>query len=389
MVGSLLSRARHAFHHVRLDRETALALLKAVIACTIAWLLATRVFGSSHATFAAFSALMLVEITIADSIAKAVRYTAAMLVGIGLAGAAVWLWGVVVWLFPAMLIVALVIGRWRRLGAQGINVAVAAIFAYGTFALPSGDASGGSPLPSIAGMVLLGASVALVVTLVVAPPLRYRSVRHAVESVSGSMVELLTDMAEGLVDDDEVSEEVARDWQWRADTLPNKSAQARHTLDHAVRTTKLNVRRLLVHTDTAVAGHRVTVNALERIGEELRWVATGVVRAVAREESGAHHDEFLRRYGTLLAAVRDAVAAAGSMHTVADFGGQPLAEEARRCRAAFDELTAHVANRELDRPTQWAILGGLYTDAERLCDEIDSARDAYGTSARSGTVRPT
>lgn len=384
MVGSLLSRALHAFHHVRLDRETALALLKAVIACTVAWLLATRVFGSSHATFAAFSALMLVEITIADSIAKAVRYTAAMLAGIGLAGAAVWVWGVVVWLFPAMLIVALVIGRWHRLGSQGINVAVAAIFAYGAFALPSGDASAGSPLPSIAGMVLLGASVALVVTLVIAPPLRYRSARYAVESVSGSLVDLLTDMADGLAGGD-MSQEVVRDWRWRADNLPNKAAQARHTLDHAVRTTKLNVRRLVVHPDTAIAEQRVTINALERIGEELRWVATGIARAVAREESEAQHDEFLRRYGTLLTAVRDAVAAMG---TVADVGGQPLGDEARRCRAAFDELTAHVASRELDRPTQWAIFGGLYTDAERLCDEIDSAREAYATSGRGGTVRP-
>lgn len=385
MVGSLIPRLRRALTQVRLDRETALALLKGVIACTGAWLLATKVFGSSHATFAAFSALMLVEITIADSVAKAVRYTAAMLAGIALAGAVVWMWGVAVWLFPAILVVALVIGRWHRLGSQGINVAVAAIFAYGAFALPSGGASAGSPLPSIAGMVLLGASVALVVALVIAPPLRYRSARYAVESVSGSMIDLLSDMADGL-SGGEVSDDEAHDWRWRADTLPNKAAQARHTLDHAVRTTKLNLRRLLVHTDTGVAGHRVTVNALERIGEELRWVATGVARAVARDESGAQHDEFLRRYGTLLAAVRDAVAVAGEMHTVEDFSGRPLTEQARRCRAAFDELTEHVQNRELDRPTQWAIFGGLYTDAERLCDEIDSAREAYATSG--GAVRP-
>ncbi|MGE2721810.1 FUSC family protein [Mycolicibacterium celeriflavum] len=372
---------------MRLDRETALALLKGVIACTTAWLLAAKVFGSSHATFAAFSALMLVEITIADSVAKAVRYTAAMLAGIGLAGAAVWVWGVAVWLFPAILVVALVIGRWHRLGSQGINVAVAAIFAYGAFALPSGGASAGSPLPSIAGMVLLGAGVALVVTLVIAPPLRYRSARYAVESVSGSMVDLLSDMVDGLASGD-VNEDDARDWRWRADALPNKAAQARHTLDHAVRTTKLNLRRLLVRTDTGVAGHRVTINALERIGEELRWVATGVVRAVARDESGAQHDEFLRRFGDLLAAVRDAVATAGEMHTVTDFSDRPLAEEADRCRSAFDELTEHVQSRQLDRPTQWAIFGGLYTDAERLCDEIASARDAYATTGRSGTVRP-
>lgn len=384
MVGSLIARGRAAFHQVRLDREAVLALVKAVIACTTAWLLATRVFDASYATFAAFSALMLVEITIADSVAKAVRYTAAMLAGIGLAGAAVWLWGVALWLFPAILVAALVIGRWRRLGSQGINVAVAGIFAYGAFALPSGDASEGGPLPEIAGMVLLGAGVALVVTLVIAPPLRYRSARYAVESVSGTMVDLLSDIADGLASG-EASIDVARDWRWRADALPNKAAQARHTLDHAVRTRKLNLRRLVVHTDTGFAGHRVTIHALERISEELRWVSTGLARAVDRDETGAQHDEFLRRYGTLLAAVRDAVAAAGAMHTTGDFAHEPLAEEAQRCQSAFGELTAHIAHRELDRPTQWGIYGGLYTDAERLCEEVESAREAYTRPRRSST----
>ncbi|BBY44804.1 FUSC family protein [Mycolicibacterium celeriflavum] len=373
---SLVERAERGAGRLRLDRESALALAKAAVSSTIAWVLATEVFGGAHATFAAFSALLLVGMTIADSVAMAVRYTAAMLVGIGLVGGAVWLWGVQLWLFPVMLIVALAIGRWHRLGKQGTNVAVAVIFAYGAFVLPSGNSSAGSPLPSIAGMVLLGATVALVVTLVIAPPLRYRSARYAVESVSGSMVELLSDMTDGLVDGD-VSIQSARDWRWRAEALPNKAAQARHTLDHAVRTTKLNPRRLLVRSDTGIAGHRVTLHALERIAEELRWVTTGLARAVERDESGSQHDEFLRRYGTLLEAVRDAVAAAGAMHTVADFGDEPLTEEARRCTSAFDDLTAHVRNRELDRPTQWAIYGGLYTDAQRLCEEIDSARDAY------------
>ncbi|WP_133259056.1 aromatic acid exporter family protein [Mycolicibacterium sp. GF69] len=361
---------------MRLDREAVLALVKAVIACTTAWLLATRVFEASYATFAAFSALMLVEITIADSVAKAVRYTAAMLAGIGLAGAAVWLWGVALWLFPAILIVALVIGRWRRLGSQGINVAVAGIFAYGAFALSSGNASEGGPLPEIAGMVVLGAAVALVVTLVIAPPLRYRSARYAVESVSGTMVDLLSDLADGLASG-EAGIDVARDWRWRADALPNKAAQARHTLDHAVRTRKLNLRRLLVHTDTGFAGYRVTLQALERISQELRWVTTGLARAVDRDESGTRHDEFLRRYSVLLAAVRDAVAAAGEMHNIGDVDDQPLVEEARRCQSAFEHLTHHIENRELDRPTQWGIYGGLYTDAERLCEEVESARDAY------------
>lgn len=372
---TLADWVRRGVGRLRPDRESALTAAKAVIASTTAWLLATHAIGASHGTFAAFSALMLVELTIADSIAKAVRYIAAMVVGIGLVGAAVWMWGVALWLFPVIVLVALTIGRWHRLGSQGINVAVATIFAYGAFTSPSANTPNG-PLPEIAGMVLLGATVALVVTLVIAPPLRYRSARDAVEAVSGALCDLLCDIAHGLSGDGP-SADVDRDWRHRTDAMPNMAAQARHTIDHAMRTTKLNPRRLLARDHTSVSGHRITVHALERIAEQLRGVVTGLLRAVERSEVSPRHDEFLRRYGLLLADVGAAVTAAGAMHSAADFTGEPLADEARRCRRALDDLTLHAQGRRLDEPTQWAVYGGLYTDAERLCDEVESARDAY------------
>ena len=364
-----------SLQRLRLDRDSALTVAKAVIASMIAWVLATVVFGSSHGTFAAFSALMLVELTIADSIAKAVRYIAAMLTGIGLVGVAVWWWGVPLWLFPVMVLVALMIGRWHRLGSQGINVAVAAIFAYGAFGSPSANVPNG-PLPEIAGMVLLGAAVALAVTLLIAPPLRYRSARHAVESLGESLAGLLADIADGLTAD-ESNATVDGDWRRRADAMPNLAAQARHTVDHAAHTTRFNPRRLLAHDRTSVSGHRVTVHAFERIAEQLRSVVTGLLRAEERSDLSPRHDEFLRRYGVLLAAVGDAVTTAGAMHTADDFTDEPLAEQAQNCLHALAELTRHAQGRPMDEPTQWAVYGGLYTDAERLCDEVDAARDAY------------
>ncbi|MGV0791952.1 FUSC family protein [Mycolicibacterium sp. XJ1819] len=371
---------------IRWSRDTALMLLKAVVAATVAWVLATTVFGSNHATFAAFSAVMLVEMTVADSVAKAVRYTAAMLTGIALIGGAVWLWGVQLWLFPVTLLVALIIGRWHRLGGQGINVAVAAIFAYGVFALTGSGSSSGSPLPGIVGMVVLGATVALLVSLLVAPPLRYRSARYAVESISASLTDLLSDITDALTGESP-GEDATTDWRWRADGLAKTAGQARDTVDHAVRTTKLNPRRLLARDHTDVAGHRVTIQALERIAQQLRWVTTGLERAVDRdEELQVQHNEFLRRYGVLLATVRDAVARTGSLHTGGDFAAQPLADEARRCRAALDELGSQTRGDGLDEPTQWAVYGGLYTDAQRLCEEVAFARDAY-PDQRVRTVR--
>ncbi|OBI74341.1 aromatic acid exporter family protein [Mycobacterium sp. E740] len=374
-MSSLVKRAERGVGRLRFDRDSALALAKAAISSTTAWVLATQVFGGAHASFAAFAALLLVGMTIADSVGMAMRYTAAMLVGIGLVGGAVWWWGVHLWLFPLILVIALAIGRWHRLGGQGVNVAVAAIFAYGVFALPSVGPTHRSPLPSIAGMVVLGAVVALAVTLIVAPPLRYRSARHAVASLSGSLTDLLSDMTETLARRFPDGHAV-RGWRRRAEALPDKASQARQTVDHALHTSKLNPRRLFVHDHSDVGGDRLAIQALERIAQQLRSVAAGLERAVERDDRGQEHEAFLHRYGALLAAVRDAVVTLGD-GSGADGNGSPLADEARRCQTSLDELADFTRGHVLDQPTQWAVYRGLHTDAERLCEEVHSASDAY------------
>ncbi len=90
------------------------------------------------------------------------------------------------------------LGRWQRLGSQGFNVTVAAVFAYGVFAMPD---AGKPPLILIwdlAGMVLLGAVIAVVTNLLIAPPLRYRSAADAVDGYCDSTSQLLEDMVAGL-----------------------------------------------------------------------------------------------------------------------------------------------------------------------------------------------
>ena len=68
-------RARRALAQRNLDRDNLLMLGKSVLAGTVAWLLASQVFDATHATFAPFSAVLLMQITIADSVQMAIRYT--------------------------------------------------------------------------------------------------------------------------------------------------------------------------------------------------------------------------------------------------------------------------------------------------------------------------
>ncbi|MGV0645366.1 FUSC family protein [Mycolicibacterium sp. XJ879] len=382
-LSAFVGRVRRALARRSFDRDNVLMLGKSVLAATVAWLLASQVFGASHATFAPFSAVLLMQITIADSVQMAMHYTGAVIVGVCLTGAIVLPWGAQPWLFPVILAIALTIGRWRRLGSQGINVTVAAIFAYGAFAMPEPGVSPPSQLPEIVGMVLLGASVALAVNLLVAPPLRYRSAGYAVQSFNDSLSDLLTDMADGLKDGTPDAD-AARHWRQHADGLARLTPQARHTVDHADQTSRFNPRRLLVHDHRSFDGYRVTIQAADRITAQVRSVITGLIRIGERDddEQQPHHDAFLRHYATVLSAVRDAVSAMGGIHSVDDLtNGEPVGEAVQTCTAAVQKLASQAQGKPLDQPTQWSVYGGLYADAQRLCDEVGWARDGLNEVA--------
>jgi hypothetical protein len=314
--------------------------------------------------------------TIAESVEKAVHYTAAVLLGIGLVGAAVLPSGVQPWLFPIILAATLVIGRWHRLGSQGFNVTVAAVFTYGLFAMPEAGKSPLTLVRDLAGMVLLGAVVAVATNLLIAPPLRYRSTAAAVEGYFEAVTQLLGDMARGL-EAGIPDQDAARDWRRRGEELPRWATQTRSAIDRAGDTNKLNPRRLLVRDERAFNVYRVTVHGVDRIAEQLRLVTAGLVRAagerVRDEVRDAPRHEFHRHYANVLSAVCGAVATAARIHSVVDLhSGSPLADQARRCEHALHVLGGIAEGHRLDLPNDWTLYGALYTDAERLCEEVQS-----------------
>jgi hypothetical protein len=379
---------RHAFPGMDMGADTVRMLLKAVLAGTLAWALATGVFHSSYPTFAAFAAMLLMHMTIAESVEKAVHYTAAVLVGIGVVGAVAFPLGPRLWLLPVILLATMLIGRRHRLGSQGFNVAVAAIFAYGVFAMPDSGRSPAFLIRDLAGMVLLGAVIAVGVNLLIAPPLRYRSAANAVDTYCEAVTELLDDMVGGL-EGGVPDADAAVEWRRRGDELPRLAGQARTTVDHAYETSKLNPRRMVGGRGITFVGYRVTVHAVERIGEQLRSVTAGLVRiSKAADDPAAQprspHDEFLRRLAVVLSAVRGAVSAAAAIRTLDDLlRGDPLAAEVSDCRSALDALGRVTDRHGLDLPDQWAFYGALYTDAQRLCDEVDYARDGLRELVRA------
>lgn len=77
----------------------------------------------------------MVQATISQSLDQSARYAGAMVFGVVLAGLLTPLLGAAIVTFSILMLVALILGRWRKLGKQGPQVGVAALFAYSISAL--------------------------------------------------------------------------------------------------------------------------------------------------------------------------------------------------------------------------------------------------------------
>ena len=356
------------------DRDALLTILKSVIAATAAWLIANDLLGAPSATFAPFTALLMVQATISQSLDQSVRYAGAMVFGVVLAGLLTPVFGAAAYTFAGLILVALVFGRWRKLGQQGPQVGVAALFAYSTFSQSGSSSTSYLQLASIAGLVVLGCGLGVITNLAIVPPMRYRSAEYGISSLSRSLCDLLTDVSEGLsgVPDRDQAEA----WQHRADQFPDTVAQARSTVEHAAETMRFNPRRLLLRGSSSFEGHRTILNALERATEQLRSATRGLTYAASSDHPHEQqHDEFLVGLADVLAATAETARILGQLHSANDSERlRELDQATDQARRSYSDLVDQVEGERLDSPDQWPIYGALQTDAHRLVEEFIQAR---------------
>ncbi len=373
----VIRTVRRGIGHAGPDRDTLLAIVKSVLAATAAWLIANNLLGAPSAAFAPFTALLMVQATISQSVDQSARYAVAMVAGVVLAGLLTPVLGATTWTFAGLILIALLFGRWRKLGRQGPQVGVAALFAYSSFTQSGASSASYLQLASIAGLVLLGCTLGVITNLVVVPPMRYRSAEYGISALARSLCDLLSDLSRGLRDG-VPGRDQAEAWQHRADQFPDTVAQARSTVEHAAETMRFNPRRFFLRGSSSFEGHRTSVNALERASEQLRATTRGVTYAATTDHPHhAEHDQFLAAHADLLAAVAEAARVLGELHSAEDTQRlDELNDATDRARQAYSTLAEQAERQELDSPQQWPIYGALQTDAHRLVEEFIQARDS-------------
>lgn len=369
----LVARARQMLGLAGLGGDTLLLIVKCVIAAGISWFLAEDLLGFSSPTFAPFSAVLLMHGTVAQSISHSLRYVLAMLGGVVLAGLLAPLLGTGVATFAALVLLAQLIGQWRRLGSQGPQVAIAAMFAYQSMTMAPTWGASFVQLGEIAALILLGAVVGLTTNFLIIPPLRYRSAQAGVGSLAQRVASELGGIAEGLRDG-VPDEDQAQQWSERISQLPNLAEQTRENLEHAAETMRFNPRRLLMRSSTSFVGYRYTVRALSRIVDQLGPLMRSISFA-AGQGSDSEREEFLRAFADVLDSVADAARLLGDIHSVQDLQEEnnELQQRIDAARESTRKTSKHLSHLEEAEPGRWPAYETLHADSRRLVEDIAHA----------------
>jgi uncharacterized membrane protein YgaE (UPF0421/DUF939 family) len=172
----------------------ALQAAKTAVAAGISWFIAANVMGNRIPVFAPLAALLTVQVTVWDSVARGLQRVLGVVVGVLVAYGFARLAGINAWSIALVIFVSLLAGRALRLGQQGsIQVPVSALLV-----LVLGATTGGYALDRVLDTVV-GAATGILVNLVIVPPTQLKSARREVSAFAGALATLLRGVAQSIV----------------------------------------------------------------------------------------------------------------------------------------------------------------------------------------------
>jgi hypothetical protein len=251
------------------ERTAALLLVKAAVASVIAWQLAVRLMDSPTPFYAPLAAQLVVDETIVRSIWQSIERVAAVVLGMSVAWVVGSCVGVTWWSMVPVMLLALLIGRWDRLGDHGIQVPVMVLLSLLTVKWDDVDFTYLTIVETV-----LGGAVGIAVNAVVLAPMHLTGPRRAVRDLTDLVQGLLEDMATGLREG------------WDGDTArlarprhPDRRGGARGPRRHREGPggTRLNPRHRLRPARVDWEGYKNTAETVQR-GQ---WPVAGIARTLA------------------------------------------------------------------------------------------------------------
>ena len=337
-------------------------------------MVASFVSSNPRPILAPLTALLVVQLTLYESIRTGIRRLISVVVGV-LAAVFFATYVDFHWYWLGLLILASIgVGRLLRLGGELMEVPISAMLIYASLGTQS--AALGRVYET-----LIGAGVGIAVHGLIAPPLYVRPAGEAIEQLSRSLGEQLRRIAEEM--SREYTAEEADAWLNSSRTLGRDVTVADRALQRAEQSLRLNPRARfdpVQRYDSRITGAslRSALGALEHAVVSFR----GICRSLAERASGPTESESIyvadvrEPLGVLFIHIADAVETYGSLVGAEIVRGQgSVADDLRSALteawADRGRLTERLRAEERVHSGTWELHGSLLANVDRLLREID------------------
>lgn len=373
-------RVRRLVARLRADGVLSLQVAKTAVATALGYQVG-EVTRSPYPVFAALAALLVVQVTVYDSVTRGLQRIGGVVVGVLVAFGAARAFGLHAWTIGVVVLLAIAAGRALRLGEGGaVQVPVSALLVVTV---------GSTSRYAVDRIVesVLGAAVGIAVNLVLAPPTRTRDAGRSVRDLARAQAGVLAAAGAGLPGQRWTGE--AAGWLDAARRLDPLLRAAREAVERGQTSLRLNPRG--TRLAPAAERRRVALRALEHVTVQVRGVARTLLDVAEDREIGASGrptpQPARAALGRAMASVALALEAYGEV--AAEPAAHETSEEAVRLRGSLEVARHEVegavsAARSLPTWAEgtWLATGSILTDLDRLLGELDGRAQAELLQAR-------
>ena len=383
-MADVLSRAVHQLRAalVRRGRKPGLRTAKATLAAVLSFVIAQRLHTSSAPILAPLTALLVVQLTLYETVTHGLGRIVSVLAGVLVAVAVASFVGLTWWSLGAIVAVSLVVGRLLRLGQHLLEVPISAMLV-----LAVGGAKGVA-----AGRVsetLIGAAVGIAVNAVIAPPLYVQPAGDALGELADRMGAFLRGLAVALGSG--WSRAAADRWLDDARALGAEVARADRTFSRAEQSARLNPRG--ARAREAQPRLRTGLTGLEHCYASLRSLCRALLDRTffvpGEQEASAFTPQVQVALGAVLMAAARAIEGVGAVTSgegTQDLARTELDAELSGLRRGRDELAQLLLVDPYADEGAWQQHGALLASVDRLRTEVEAAVRPPTTSCRPPPV---
>jgi uncharacterized membrane protein YgaE (UPF0421/DUF939 family) len=357
-------------------QPTAVTIARLASTAVLAYLLALLLPVTSRPVLAPLTALLVIQVTLYQTLRSAIRRVGAVVAGVLLAVAlSAWV-GFTWWSLGLMIAVALAVGYALHLEESILEVPISAML------ILSVDTHAAATWRIVE--TLVGAAAGLLAGLVFARP-RVQPAAEAINDLCRTMADLLDQMADGLSDGSVLDR--SNDWLGRARSLGSEIRRVDEALREAEESVRLNPRGLRLPNAAISLGG--SLETLEHEALVIRVFARSIADSIrlAGDESPMRDPDTRGRLAGVLRQLAAAVRSYGRLATVPDTAvrRQLEAELEQYLAAAQDEqnrLSELLGTDPAARPVGWPLRGELISHLDRLRNELEAGKPGDRTLRR-------